>query len=73
MPAWADMISQRLMGRQGPLQVMPTSDARCSSPASRAKGAGGKCNHDKKRAERGEFGNVAHGMGGGMHFGLLDH
>jgi hypothetical protein len=41
--------------------------------ASGAEGAGGERDHDQKRAERGELDDVAQGMGGGMHIGLLDH
>ena len=40
---------------------------------SRAKRAGGERDHDQKRAERGELGDVAQGMDGKVNFGLLDH
>ena len=41
--------------------------------ASGAQGAGGEGDHDQKGAKRGDLGDVAKGMGGGVHFGLLDH
>src|SRR5271155_3685847 len=41
--------------------------------ASGAKRAGGKRDHDEKGPERSELGDVAQGMGGSVHFGLLDH
>ena len=41
--------------------------------ASRAERAGDERDHDQKRAKRSDLGDVAQGMGGGVHFGLLDH